>query len=375
MILELIGLSTVGYIFFNNILAGKRKSNDFPADSNSIVKLAKRNTSSSKTEDIFEIGTKRDALGLKLAVAALALPIAVPVAAAYYISIGINIFLLVPIFKSGVTRLVKRKQFSNNMLISIIALMHIRYGLIKLMSLGAVTYYLGSFIQYRAKNRSKKEIAGLYSNIPQKVWMVKDDIEIEIDTEKLRDGDIIAVHQSEIIPTDGIITEGFCAIDEHILTGEFQYSEKKAGDKIYASTHLVTGSIKYKVTESGHDTLVSQMNIIIKNAAQNKTELNMKGEVWADKSSLPIFIAGSAVYASGEIYKSIIVLKSSIGNTVRLTCPLIALNYLTVISKLGILVKDARALEKLSSVDVVLFDKTGTITEIFLLLPAILKLK
>lgn len=359
MILEFLGLSTLGYLFYHKV-----------SDS-----FSKKKTQANKEElpaailpdekkgNIFETGKKTDSFKFKLALTSLALPFLAPFAASYFISAVLNVILIMPVFKSGIRRLIKRKEFSNDLLISFITLVHLRFGLIKLLSLGVVTYYLGSYIQYKAKDRTKKEIQDLFSNLPRKVWLVKDDIEIEIDIEKIMPEDIIAIHQSEIIPTDGIIIEGTCAIDEHILTGEFQYAEKIAGDNVYASTRIVTGYVKYKVTKSGENTLANRLNTIIKNSAQNKTDINLKGEVWADKTSMPIFIAGGAALAFGDVYKSIIVLKSSIGNTVRLTCPLIALNYITVLSKHGILVKDARSIEKLSSVDVVLFDKTGTITE------------
>ena len=223
--------------------------------------------------------------------------------------------------------------------------------------MSTVTFFFGSWIQYRAKMRSAKEISDLFATMPGKVWLLKDGIEIEVSLEQVKAGDLIVVHPSEIIPADGFIVAGACQIDQHTLTGEFQYAEKTVDDKVFASTMVVSGVITYKVTSAGSETLAHQLNEILKHSVDSKTQLNMKGEEWADRTALPIMILGTVVAASGQILHGIIILKFAIGNTIRIACPLGTLNYMTILTRKGILVKSSRELEKLPEIAMILFGK------------------
>jgi len=308
------------------------------------------------------VGTKKDELSLILSAGALALTVT-PVPVLRFIGAAVNVYVFYPIYKRAFHKLSRQRKITNDLLMVIGSSFLLLSGYFVLLSLSAFTYSLGSWIQYKAKMRSAKEISDLFSIIPAKVWMLKDGVEIEVPLEKVTVKDILVVHQSEIIPADGVIISGACQIDQHMLTGEFQYAEKTVDDKVFASTMVVSGVITYQVISAGSDTVAHQLNDILKHSVDSKTKLNMKGEEWADKTAIPILILGIAVAATGQIMSGIIILRCGIGNTVRIVCPLGTLNYMTILTRQGILVKSSRELEKLPEIDTMLFDKTGTVTE------------
>ncbi len=311
------------------------------------------------------VGTKKDEQSLILSAGALALTVSsVPVLALS--GAAINVYVFYPIVKRALHQFRSRrgvKKFTNDMLMVFVNGLLLFSGHFILLTVSTLVYFFGSWIQYKAKMRSAKEISDLFSTMPAKVWMLKDGVEVEVPLEKIRVDDILVVHPSEIIPADGVIVSGACQIDQHTLTGEFQYAEKTINDKVFASTMVVSGVITYQVLSAGSDTVAHQLNEILKHSVDSKTMLNMKGEEWADKTALPIMILGTVVAATGQIMHGIIILKFAIGNTIRIACPLGTLNYMTILTRQGILVKSSRELEKLSEIDTILFDKTGTVTE------------
>lgn len=317
---------------------------------------------SAESEFELVVGTKKDERSLLMSLGALALTVSsAPVL--YFSGAAVNVYLLYPIFKRGFYKFFRKGQFTNDLLIILVNILLLLSGHFVLLTMGTIAYFLGSWIQYKAKTRSAGEISNLFATMPGKVWLLKDGMEIEVSLEQVKAGDILVVHPSEIIPADGVIESGSCQIDQHSLTGEFQYAEKTVDDNIFASTMLVSGVITYRVTSAGSETVAHQLNEILKHSVDNKTLLNMKGEEWADKTALPIMILGTAVAATGQILHGIIILKFAIGNTIRIACPLGTLNYMTILTRQGILVKNSRELEKLTEIDTILFDKTGTVTE------------
>lgn len=320
---------------------------------------------SAETDIDLVVGTKKDEQRLILSTGALALTVtSVPVLALS--GAAVNVFVFYPIVKRAIHQFRSRRgfrRFTNDMLMVVVNALLLLSGHFVLLTVSTLVYFFGSWIQYKAKMRSTKEISDLFSTRPAKVWMLKDGVEVEVPLEQIRIEDILVVHPSEIIPADGVIVAGSCQIDQHVLTGEFQYAEKTVDDKVFASTMVVSGVVTYRVVSAGIDTVAHQLNEILKHSVDSKTMLNMKGEEWADKTALPIMILGTAVAATGQILHGIIILKFAIGNTIRIACPLGTLNYMTILTRQGILVKSSRELEKLPEIDTVLFDKTGTVTE------------
>ncbi|OAD18912.1 heavy metal translocating P-type ATPase [Candidatus Thiomargarita nelsonii] len=176
-------------------------------------------------------------------------------------------------------------------------------------------------------------------------------------------GDIIVVNAGETIPVDGVISEGIASIDQHILTGESQPSEKGEGEQVFASTVLLSGKIHIKVEKAGKDTVAAQIGEILISTIDFKTSIQSRGQKIADNSVLPTMVTSVLALPVAGLTGTAAVLLSCIGDNVRIISPLSVLNFLRIASEQSILIKDGRALELLNHVDTVVFDKTGTLTQ------------
>jgi Cu2+-exporting ATPase len=202
----------------------------------------------------------------------------------------------------------------------------------------------------------------IFAQQPRNVWILRDDIEIEIPLEEVNINDILVVNTGEVIPSDGIITKGFATVDQHALTGESQPVEKDVGDRVLASTFIMTGRIYMRVEKSGQDTTVAKIGEILKNSTHFKSGVQLKGEQWANKATLPMLLVSGLVFPIFGPVSTVVFINSHIGVRVRIFAPLGTLNYIALAAHRGILIKDGRALESLNNIDTVVFDKTGTLT-------------
>ncbi len=272
------------------------------------------------------------------------------------------VYASVPMLKRAWRSLFHQHTIGNDVLVALSIFALAATGHFGIMALGAWLYFLGSKIQAKARGHSHNMLRDLAQQLPQRVWLVNGKVEIDIPLEDLHVHDVVAVHTGEIIPTDGMILEGQALLDQHLLTGEFQPAEKGCGDVVLASTMVMNGKILVRVEKTGNDTVVAHISRIVLAAAEHQTEVQLKGQEWADKAALPILCTAGAAFLLWDPVSAAIILKSGIGNRIRLLAPLGTLNYLNLASQTGILVKDGQALERLKDVDTILFDKTGTLT-------------
>lgn len=230
-------------------------------------------------------------------------------------------------------------------------------------SLTCWMYCLGQNLVFKTKDHSKKQLISIFSDLPNSVWLLKDGLEIEQSIEDLESGDIVVVNTGETIAIDGTVIEGIASVDQHVLTGESQPTEKIVGDRVFASTIVLAGKLHIEVEMSGQATVAAQIAELLNNTSERKVGVQTRGEIMADKAALPTLalsaVALPIVGASGALA----VLASFIGADIRILAPITTLNFLRIAAEKGILVKDGRALEKLSQVDTIVFDKTGTLTQ------------
>jgi Cu2+-exporting ATPase len=270
----------------------------------------------------------------------------------------------IPIFKLAEHSLIKEKRVRNDLLNVVIVVGCIATNRLFIGSLDVWLFNFGSKMVSKIQGRSKEMLTNLFEEQPDKAWILKDNMEIEMPLESLCAKDIVIVKTGEVIPVDGIITDGAAMIDQHILTGESVPAEKGVGDKVFASTLIVKGRICVEVEKAGWDTTVSKLGDILNNTADFKSGLQLKGEIWADKIAPLLLGTGGLSLPLIGSSPAMAVINSGTGNALRILASLQTLNHLILASKRGILVKDGRALEALAGVDTVIFDKTGTLTNL-----------
>ena len=229
--------------------------------------------------------------------------------------------------------------------------------------IGNTFYYLAQQLLARTKNHTTSTLIDVCRDLPNTVWIIRHDQEIEISLTDLTDDDIVVVQAGDVIPVDGTVQSGQGLVDQQALTGELQPAEKDKGDEVFASTLLIAGKIWLNVDKKGDDTAISAIGRILNDETCLETSFQSDVEKWADRAAVSVmgltalslpFLAPASVAA---------VLNSSFGNRLIGTTSLATLNYITAAQRQGILIKDARALETLNQIDTILFDKTGTLTE------------
>ncbi|WP_313956446.1 heavy metal translocating P-type ATPase [Aliarcobacter cryaerophilus] len=231
---------------------------------------------------------------------------------------------------------------------------------------------LGKYLEARAKGKTSEAINKLIDLAPKIALILKDDKEIEIAVEDLKLKDIVIVKPGQIIPTDGIITYGNTSIDESMLTGESLPISKKVGDKVIGASINKYGSIKFEVTKVGENTVLSQIIKLVEEASSSKAPISKL----ADKISaifVPTVILISIIATITWLFLGYsFEFALSIGIAILvISCPC-ALGLATPTAIMvgtgkgaqnGILIKNAEALETAHTIDTIVLDKTGTITE------------
>jgi len=294
------------------------------------------------------------AVGLGLARAYYA-PVAV-------LSVGVFTYAAIPYLRQIETSLLKDKKVDG----------HVLYGIADFMTLGLNRYataafclglvHTARFIISNAQKKKKKMLINVFARQPHEVYLLKEGVEICVPLESVQENDIIVVTTGQVIPTDGTIVRGIAAIDQRALTGESQPAEKEVGSLVFASTILITGHIHIKVSKSGQDTTIAKIGQILNDSVNFQTSQQLRGQQWADSWNLPILALAFASWPMMGAVSVVSILNGHIAQTIRVTAPLSTLNHLNIASHKGILVKNGRALEKLSQIDTIIFDKTGTLT-------------
>ncbi|MGH3853905.1 MAG: heavy metal translocating P-type ATPase [Pseudonocardiaceae bacterium] len=296
------------------------------------------------------------AISMGTAVVGLAYPILFPV------TVASAIYGTMRIFKDGYYSLVHERKFSMDVMGSVYFVCAFADGFFLAGSFGLLAYYLSEKLILITQDRSQQSLINIFGQQPRTVWQRVDDVDVEVPLESVQAGDTLVIQAGQVIPVDGVITDGIATIDQHVLTGESQPVEKGEGDLVLTSTLMMAGRIFVRVEKTGQETTAAQIGVMLNKTASYQASLASKGEQVADKSVLPtITLALVALPVAGYPYM-VTVLGSAIGLNIKLTAPVAMLNFLNVAANNGILVKDGRSLELLKDVDTVVFDKTGTLT-------------
>jgi Cu2+-exporting ATPase len=214
----------------------------------------------------------------------------------------------------------------------------------------------------QTEDNSRQQLANIFGQQSHFVWVKREGVEVKIPFSAIHQKDIVIVNAGEVIPVDGIVSEGLAIIDQQLLTGESQPVEKEVGEHIFAATLVLTGRLGIRVKSTGKDTVTAKIGDILQKTSSYKDTLRVRGQKIADSFVLPTLIASAIVWPVLGANSALVVLNSSLGYNMRLLGPLTVLNFLHIMAKNGILIKDGRSLEMLQQVDTVVFDKTGTLT-------------
>ena len=257
----------------------------------------------------------------------------------------------------------KRKQYlSSSLMTGIILFGIIATGQLVLASLLGIIGGFFARIIHRIEASSQQQLVTIFNDHPAQVWVLKEGVEIQMDYEAIKIGDIVSVKAGEVIPVDGVIAFGSADIDQHVLTGESQAVEKTIGDTVFASTLLLSGRIGICVETSGQDSVVAQIGKVLNETKSYKDTQMLRGRAIANRFMLITLGLSAVTVPLLGATSAVAILSAGLGSSLSFLGPLTVLSYLQILSRNGILVKDGRVFEFLREVDTVVFDKTGTLT-------------
>ncbi|WP_064590323.1 heavy metal translocating P-type ATPase [Streptobacillus moniliformis] len=231
---------------------------------------------------------------------------------------------------------------------------------------------IGKYIERRIKKNATKSITKMINLTPKKATIIKDGNEIVIDVEDLEIDDEVLIKTGEIISCDGIILEGKAYVNESSITGESKLIEKNVNDEVIASSILEKGYLKVRVNKEANDTIIAKIIELVEEATSSKAPISKL----ADKISgilVPIIFVFSILTFifwlvignefSEAINRAISVLVISCPCALGIATPISIMIGNLKGSQMGILFKRAELLEIIKKANIILMDKTGTITK------------
>ncbi len=231
---------------------------------------------------------------------------------------------------------------------------------------------LGKTLEAISKGKTSEAIKKLMGLRPKSARVLQDGKEIEIPVDEVEVGDILLVKPGEKIPVDGEIISGLTAIDEAMLTGESIPVEKNVGDPVFTASINGNGAIQFRATKVGKDTALAQIIKLVEDAQSSKAPIAQLADI-VSGYFVPIVFAIAVLAAAAWLIagQSLVFALSILIAVLVIACPC-ALGLATPTAIMvgtgkgaenGILIKSGEALEITHKVKMIIFDKTGTITE------------
>ena len=231
---------------------------------------------------------------------------------------------------------------------------------------------VGKYLEEKSKNKTRSSLANLMDLAPKMATVIEDGEEVVKNIEDVREGDILLVRPGESVAVDGKVIEGASSLDESAVTGESMPVQKSVGDRVISASINTTGSFKFQAEKVGEDTTISQIIKLVDEANQSKAPIAKLADEIAGVFVPAVLIIAALTFgvwmALGYGFENALNFAISV---LVISCPC-ALGLATPVSIMvatgksadfGLLFKNAEVLENLHKIDVIVMDKTGTITE------------
>ncbi len=234
---------------------------------------------------------------------------------------------------------------------------------------------LGQVLELRARSNTNAAIRALLGLAPKMARRIADDgSEADVPLEQVRVGDHLRVRPGEKIPVDGVVLEGASSVDESMITGESIPAEKSSGDKAVGATVNGSGSLIIEARRVGSDTLLAQIVHMVSEASRSRAPIQRLADV-AAAWFVPIVVVvalltfvlwawlGPAPSMAYAVINAVAVLIIACPCALGLATPMSIMVATGKGATMGVLFKNAEAIETLRKVDTLVVDKTGTLTE------------
>jgi Cu+-exporting ATPase len=231
---------------------------------------------------------------------------------------------------------------------------------------------VGKFLEARSRGRASEAVKRMMKLSPRTARVMRDGREVVVSAEDVMPGDEVVVRPGEKVPVDGTVISGFSSLDESMLTGENLPVEKSDGDRVFGGTLNLTGSFRFKAEKVGKDTVLAGIIKLVEEAQGTKAPIQRLADTVAayfvPAVIVAAFIAFGAWLAAGAgftfaLLAFIAVLIIACPCAMGLATPTAIMVGTGRAAEKGIIFRGGDILERFAKADVIVLDKTGTVTE------------
>jgi len=231
---------------------------------------------------------------------------------------------------------------------------------------------LGHWIEMKSVAGASRELELLVQLMPSTAHLIKEDGTADVQTETLKEGDIILIKPGEKIAADGLVEEGESYLNESMLTGESKPVQKTKGQKVIAGSVNGNGSLKVRVTHSGKDSYLFKVVDLVRSAQEAKSNTQLLADKAARWLTIIALLAGVTTFVvwislgrdiAFAMERMVTVIVICCPHALGLAVPLVVARSTALSAQHGLLIKNRTAFENSRKITSVVFDKTGTLTK------------
>ena len=231
---------------------------------------------------------------------------------------------------------------------------------------------LGRYLEELAKSKVMNDIRKLVDLQPQEATLLKNDEEIKMSADKIKVDDILLIRPGEKVPADGVVIKGLSSVDESMVTGSSTPSIKETGHKVFDGCINGSGVLHIRATATGKDTVLAGLIHMVDQAQASKLQIQKSVDAFSSVFVPSVIVLSGVTFGgwllAGErvahaLANAIAVVLISCPYALGLATPAATMVATGHAARRGIFIHNGEALERAATIDIVIFDKTGTITE------------
>ena len=231
---------------------------------------------------------------------------------------------------------------------------------------GSIMFLLGigELLEEWTHKKSVGDLARTMSLNVGKVWLKKDGVEVLVGAKEVREGDEVVVHMGNVIPFDGVVTDGEAMVNQASLTGESEPVRRISENYVYAGTVVEEGELTILVKAVGGSSRYDKVVQMIEESQKLKSGLESRAEHLADRL-VPYSLGGTALtyLLTRNVTKALSILMVDFSCALKLAMPISVLSAIREAGFYNVTVKGGKYMEAVAEAETIVFDKTGTLTE------------
>jgi Cd2+/Zn2+-exporting ATPase/Cu+-exporting ATPase len=267
-----------------------------------------------------------------------------------------------PVFRNVLRAALRRQVIAHTLMtVGVIAAMLVGEWVTALVVV--VLMRVGDYVEGFTTSRARSAVRDLMAMAPQQARLERDGQEMEVPADSVQAGEIVIVRPGEKIPVDGVIVSGRATVNQAAITGESMPIEAGPGDRVYAASLAQLGSLRVRTTHAGRDSTFGRVVHMVEQAETSRADVQRMADRFASWF-LPI-VAGLAALTfllRRDPLAVAAVLVVACSCSIALATPIAMLASIGAAAARGVLIKGGKHIEALARADVLLIDKTGTLT-------------